>query len=142
MSARNKRYDACDSSGSASAAGVIYLRAHFSQSRFSVSLCARIAQSAIIAAARAMPVVTIGANSAAVFQKAAFQRNSTAMVFRSFCMAQQKSPALGGAKGRVHETNDKIVWFAAESNPGYRRPKPAAISSSLLLIFSSECGDT
>jgi hypothetical protein len=48
----------------------------------------------MIAAARAMPVVTIGENSAAVFQKAAFQRNSTAMIFRS----KQKSPALGGAK--------------------------------------------
>jgi hypothetical protein len=58
------------------------------QSRFSVSLCARIAQSAMIAAARAMPVVTIGANSAAVFQKAAFQRNSATIIFRSFCMAQ------------------------------------------------------
>jgi hypothetical protein len=57
-----------------------------------------------------MPVVTIGANSAAVFQKAAFQRNSTAMIFRFLVMAhEQKSPALGGAKGRVHKTNDKIV---------------------------------
>src|SRR5262245_38663338 len=105
MSARNKRYDACDSSGSASAAGVIYLPAHFSQSRFSVSLCARIGQSAIIAAARTMPVVTIGANSATVFQKAAFQRNSTAIIFDFLGMAMKKSPL-----GRIDHLIDRSAF--------------------------------
>src|SRR5262245_43297585 len=54
-----------------SGGGRYLLTSPFLLSRYAVSLCARIAQSAIIAAARAMPVVTIGANSATVFQKAA-----------------------------------------------------------------------
>jgi hypothetical protein len=53
----------------------------------------------MIAAARAMPVVTIGANSAAVFQKAAFQRNSTATIFHLLVMAhEQKAPLWAGLK--------------------------------------------
>ena len=57
-----------------------------------VSLCAWIAQSAMIAAARATPVATMGANSAVVSQKAAFQRNSTAIMLRSFRVAHKDKP--------------------------------------------------
>src|SRR5262245_59354757 len=88
-----------------SGGGRYLLTSPFLQSRFSVSLCARIAQSAIIAAARAMPVVTIGANSATVFQKAAFQRNSTAIIFDFLGMAMKKSPL-----GRIDHLIDRSAF--------------------------------